>query len=345
MIVGLTYDLREEYLAAGFSELETAEFDRPDTIDAIDGALAALGYQTCRIGNLRQLAGRLLKGERWDAVFNIAEGMYGYAREAQVPALLEAYRIPCVFSDAMVLALTLHKGMTKRIIRDLGIPTPDFAVVGNAGELPAAARLEYPLFVKPVAEGTGRGIDDKSKVTGPRQLQEACGRVWSQCGQAALVETYLPGREFTVGITGTGAAAELVGVAEIVMRGGKDATYSYESKENCEELVDYLRAEGEAAEAAAQTALAAWRGLGCRDGGRVDIRLDAGGTAHFLEVNPLAGLHPQHSDLPILATLCGIPYLELMRRIMVSLCNRVGLPPPDPGRQAGGRGCARSAAA
>ncbi len=326
MRVGMTYDLRQDYLDQGLSELETAECDHPSTILAIEAELRAQGHEPVRLGNLRQLVARLAAGERWDLVFNIAEGLYGYAREAQVPALLDAYRIPYVFSDALVLAVTLHKGVTKHIVRDLGIPTPEFAVVEPDGEVAAAARLGFPLFVKPVAEGTGKGIDAKSKVGDLEQLRQACQGIWQDCRQAALVETFLPGREFTVGIVGSGSQAEAIGAMEILIRptASLNDVYSYSNKEHFEGLVDYRRAEGAVAEAAIATSLAAWRGLGCRDGGRVDIRLDAAGTAHFLEVNPLAGLRPGHSDLPLLCDLCGISYRELLARIMASACRRLG---------------------
>ena len=139
MKIGITYDLRDDYLALGYSEEETAEFDKPETIAALEQALQSLGYETARIGNVRSLVQRLSCGDRWDLVFNIAEGLRGFGREAVVPALLEAYHIPCTFSDALVLSLTLHKGMTKHVIRDLGIPTPDFAVIETAADIETAA--------------------------------------------------------------------------------------------------------------------------------------------------------------------------------------------------------------
>ena len=128
MLVGLTYDLRDEYLAEGFSHEETAEFDKEETIAGIENALIENGYKVERIGHVRNLSKKLVEGKRWDIVFNIAEGMYGLAREAQVPCLLDAYNIPYVFSDGLVLALALHKGLTKRVIRDAGLSTPDFFV-------------------------------------------------------------------------------------------------------------------------------------------------------------------------------------------------------------------------
>ena len=204
MTIGLTYDLRHDYLAAGYSQEETAEFDRVDTIEGIESALQALGHETERIGNVKSLVGRLAAGERWDMVFNICEGMFGMGREAQVPALLDAYEIPYTFSDPLILALTLDKGMTKTVVRSVGVPTPDFAVVA-APEDVAAVDLPFPLFAKPVAEGTGKGIDARSKVDSPQQLAAVCRELLAKFSQPVLVETYLPGREFTVGIVGSGA--------------------------------------------------------------------------------------------------------------------------------------------
>ena len=148
MKVGITYDLREEYLCEGFSLEETAEFDKPDTIDSIEEALQLLGHETERIGHVRSLVARLAGGSRWDLVFNIAEGLSGFGREAQVPAVLDAYGIPYTFSDPLVLSLTLHKGMTKRVVRDLGIPTPGFAVVTALAWwfLGPEPRLAYAFF-------------------------------------------------------------------------------------------------------------------------------------------------------------------------------------------------------
>src|SRR5215510_14942613 len=161
MHIGITYDLRADYLALGYSEEETAEFDHGDTIDGIDGALCELGHTTDRVGNARQLVARLAAGDRWDLVFNICEGLHGLAREAQVPALLDVYGIPCTFSDALRMALCLHKGMTKDVVRAAGVPTPAFAVVERLEDLDGLA-LEYPLFAKPVAEGTGKGVSPAS---------------------------------------------------------------------------------------------------------------------------------------------------------------------------------------
>ena len=211
MRVGLTFDLRDHYLAAGYSAEDTAEFDNIETIDSLGGALERLGLEVDRIGTVRQLAQRLVAGERWELVFNIAEGLKGVGREAQVPALLDAYDIPYTFSDTMVMALALHKGMAKRVVRDCGVPTAPFAVVETMADL-AAVELPFPLFAKPIAEGTGKGVTSASRVASATALRKLCRQLLERYRQPVLVETFLPGREFTVGIIGTGASAESVAV-------------------------------------------------------------------------------------------------------------------------------------
>jgi len=327
MLIGLTYDLRSDYLALGFSLEETAEFDKEETIAGIECALRELGYETDRIGHAKALVRRLEAGDRWDLVFNICEGLLGVAREAQVPALLDLYGVPYVFSDPLVLALTLHKGMTKRVVRDAGVPTCDFCVYETAEDL-ADLRFGAPFFVKPVAEGTGKGCSAKSIVRDRAELAAACGDLVARFRQPALIEPYLAGREFTVGITGTGRQAQVVGSMEIVLLSNAEkGVYSYENKGHYEDRVVYPAtdpAHDPVAAAAEGVSLAAWRALGCRDGGRVDIRCDAGQNPMFLEVNPLAGLNPKDSDLPILARKAGVSYTELLGRIMASAVARAG---------------------
>ena len=219
MHIGLTYDLRADYLAAGYSEEETAEFDGAATIDAIDSALREIGHQTDRIGNGRQLVDRLAAGDRWDLVFNIAEGLHGTAREAQVPAILDLYEIPYTFSDPLVLAVCLHKGLTKTVVGQAGVPTTPFAVVKQIEDV-EAIDLPFPLFAKPVAEGTGKGITADSKIKDRDSLRRVCRDLLARCRQPVLVETFLPGREFTVGILGTGDEARVIGSMEIIALAG-----------------------------------------------------------------------------------------------------------------------------
>ncbi len=327
MRIGMTYDLKADYVAMGFSEEDAAEFDSPVTIEGLEEALTSLGFEVERIGALPKLADALLRGKRWDMVFNIAEGLHGFARESQIPALLEYYGVPCVFSDAMTLGLCLHKGMAKRVVRDSGVPTADFAVVERAQDARVLTRaLPFPLFVKPVAEGTGLGVGAASKVRTPEELEAACARLVTRHNQPVLVETYLSGRELTVGITGTGASARALAALEVVfVEGAESQAYGYVNKQEFEDRVAYRLATDAVAEAASHVALQAWRALGCRDGGRVDVRLDAAGVPNFIEVNPLAGLNPETSDLPILCYKSGITYRKLIREIMESALARNGL--------------------
>jgi len=325
MKIGLTYDLKDDYRALGMSEDQIAEFDSHETIEAIEGALGRLGFRAFRIGNIFSLVHQLASGRSWDMVFNICEGLYGIGRESQVPALLDAYRIPCTFSDPCVLSLTLHKAMAKRAVRDMGIPTPEFSLVESIRDI-ARVRMKMPLFVKPLSEGTSKGVTARSVIHSKAELQEVCAGLLEQYRQPVLVERFLPGREFTVGIVGTGERAEAVGIIEVKLREQADqGVYSYLNKDRCEELVSYERPDDAVAARAVSTALEVWKGLGCCDAGRVDLRCNEHIVPEFIEVNPLAGLHPTHSDLPIICTAEGIAYDELIRRIMASALARCGL--------------------
>ena len=326
MKIGLTYDLREAYLAEGYDELETAEFDRADTIDSLENAIRSLGHQTDRIGHVRQLVSRLAAGDRWDLVFNICEGLRGIAREAQVPALREAYGIPCTFGDPVAMTVCLHKGLTKTLVEKCGMPTPRFAVVESMADV-ANINLPFPLFAKPIAEGTGKGVSPASCISSVAELREVCESLLAKFRQPVLVETYLSGREFTVGILGTGDDARVLGTLEIVLLSDAEpGAYSYINKERCEELVRYdlVRSDTDPEVAEAERiALISWRELNGRDAGRIDLRSDGGGRPNFIEANPLAGLHPEHSDLPMIATKVGLSYQELIRQIVESAAQRV----------------------
>ncbi len=329
MQVGLTYDLRSEYLAAGYSEIDTAEFDQPETIDAIAAALGRLGFSVDRVGNAQQLIARLTAGHRWDLVFNFCEGLHGFGRESLVPALLDAWQIPYVFSDPLACAITLHKGVAKHVVRGHGLPTPDFMVI----ETPDALRelpLGFPVFAKPVAEGTGKGVSTASKASTPAELIAVTRRLLAQYRQPVIVEAFLPGREFTVGVVGTGSAARAIGTMEVHLGPGADpGIYTFDNKEHWEGRVTYtLLQEDALRQRIEDLAVRCWQALGCRDGGRLDFRLDEEGTPNFLEANPLAGLHPGHSDLPFICRFRDIPYDELIRGILVSALTRAGLPWP-----------------
>jgi D-alanine-D-alanine ligase len=322
--IGFTYDLKDDYLALGLGEHDVAEFDSPATIAAIENALTALGHQVERVGHVRALAARLVAGWRCDLVFNIAEGVAGFGRESQVPALLEAYGIPYTFSDPLVCALTLHKAMAKHVARGCGVPTPSFVLVSTPEEA-AAVTLPMPLFAKPVAEGSSKGVTSKSLVKSRAALVEVCTALLRDYRQPVLVEEYLSGREFTVGVLGTGRDARALATLEVKLRAeATDGSYSYRNKTQWRDFVEYgLLEAGDLRREVEGVALATWRCLGCRDAGRVDVRLDGDGRAQMIEVNPLAGLTPGYSDLPMMAEQTGMDFTALIAEILRSTLARV----------------------
>lgn len=323
MRIGLTYDLRRDYLALGCTEEQVAEFDSDETISCLESAIRSLGHETDLVGNAFSLCKRLARGNRWDLVFNIAEGLRGPFRESQIPAMLELYDIPYTFSDPLVCAVTLDKSLAKRLVLEAGIRTPPFRVVSTPADA-AAVTLTYPLFAKPVAEGTGKGIDSSSRIESPAQLNRVCRHLLRRYSQAVLVEEFLPGREFTVGTLGNGRGARAIGTLEIVIPAPEHrGVYSYHTKELCEKLVQYIPiAPGRLRREVEDLALKAYRVLGCRDAARVDIRLGRSGRPAFLEINPLPGLHPTHSDLPMIATAAGMRYEDLIGAIINGATNR-----------------------
>jgi D-alanine-D-alanine ligase len=234
----MTYDLKTDYLEMGYSAEEASEFDTIDTVEAIEHALLELGFRVDRIGHVKALVDRLARGERWDIVFNFYEGTHGLACEAQVPCLLDAYDIPYVFSDASILALALDKGLTKQVLRERGVPTAPFTVARSMTELKQLPG-KFPLFVKPLAEGSSKGIHADSLVKNLKELRKTSQKLFKKGLGPLLVETFLPGEEFTVGIGGTGNAARVLGVMSIKRKDGGKLIYSYEAKQNYLELLDY----------------------------------------------------------------------------------------------------------
>jgi D-alanine-D-alanine ligase len=329
MRIGLTFDLRAEYLEMGFSEEETAEFDSQDTIEKLSAALESLGHEVDRIGNIYELTRRLSLGQKWDLVFNVCEGLLGRSREAQVPALLEAYNIPYTFSDPLTLALSLDKALAKAVVKDAGVPTAKYVLIRSMEEAEdnrdKLNSIGYPLFVKPVSEGTGKGITPASIIRDEKELKNQCKRLLAKYSQPVLVEKYLSGKEYTVGILGTGARARVVGVLEVeLLKNAEPLVYSYMNKELCEERVKYtLVRKRRVLTEASEMALRAYKALGCRDAGRIDIKSDGQEGLFFLEANPLAGLNPTHSDLPILCGQAGMDYKELISAILESAAERI----------------------
>ncbi len=326
MRIGLSYDSKEEYLAAGYSALEVMELDDEGVITGLEEALTSLGHRVERIGRGQELARRLVSGDRWDLVFNIAEGMVGRGREAQVPALCELFGQPITFSDSVTCALTLDKGLAKRVVRDSGIPTAPFAVVRTEADAELVT-LSAPLFVKPLAEGSSKGVTGHSLVERREELAARCQELLAVFPSGLLVERFLPGREVTVGVVGNGSAATVVGVMEVIFTANAEtAAYTALNKEEYKQRIDYrVLGDDQLGTQAAQMGLDCYRALECRDAARVDLRCDEADRLGFLEVNPLPGLHPVRSDLPIMARLNGLEYPQLLGRIVDGAAARYGL--------------------
>ncbi|QYU66080.1 hypothetical protein J4558_13825 [Leptolyngbya sp. 15MV] len=311
MHIALTYDLADDYLAAGFTSDDVAEFDSKDVIDALDAAIVSLGHTTERVGSVGPLIDRLARGQRWDLVFNIAEGLSsvgGVAREAQIPTILDLYGIPYTFSPPLPLAIALDKALAKRLIRDHGIPTPSFTTIASVEEAAATAalassrtsggsgpggksakpaeearprlpgsikRLDLPLFAKPVAEGSSKGVTTRSIIRAWPDLVPTCTDLLERFRQPVLLERYLPGRELTVGILGTGDRARCIGAMEIHLNDrAEPGLYSFDNKEHWQDRMTFSLAQGPIRDECFSVALAAYRALGCRDAARVDLRQD-----------------------------------------------------------------------
>ena len=320
MKVGLTYDLRSWYIDRGYSMDETAEFDKQETVDALENSLKLMGHETEAIGNAFQLIEALAAGKKWDIVFNIAEGLYGDGRESVVPAILDQYKIPYVFSGPVIMGLSLNKHLAKLVVAASGVPVSPGCLITELKDLDNC-NLKFPLFVKPVSEGTGKGITDKSLVNSSVELLKMVEWVLAEFRQPALVEEYLPGREFTVGLVGYGDDAFAIGGMEVMTI--NNLPYSVEVKENYQNYCTYKPLDPDITDECKSVALRAWRALDAVDAGRIDLKADRNGKICFIEANPLAGLNPVHSDLPMLSRMYGIEYQTLMEMIMKSAIKRI----------------------
>jgi len=320
MKIGLTFDLRSWYIDRGYSMDETAEFDKQETVDALENSLKEMGYETEPIGNTFQLIEALAAGRRWDIIFNIAEGLYGDGRESVVPAILDQYKIPYVFSGPVIMGLSLNKHIAKLVVAAAGVPVSPGCLITELKELDKCS-LKFPLFVKPVSEGTGKGITEKSLVNSKEELKSMVEWILKEFRQPALVEEYLPGREFTVGIVGYGEEAVAIGGMEVIC--ANNLPYSVEVKENYLDYCKYAPLSADIIDECKSVALSAWKALEAVDAGRIDLKADRNGKICFIEANPLAGLNPIHSDLPILSRMYGIQYQALMEMIMKAAIKRI----------------------
>lgn len=322
-VVGLTYDLASDYLLEeNTPEDFYGEFDSEETIDRLETAISNLGYSVYRIGNIEKLVAFLAQNQKVDVVFNIAEGRWGRNRESQIPALLEAYSIPYTFSDPLTLGVSLDKAFTKRVWQQAGLPVAPFCLVENIADfnIPVEAGMEFPLFVKPLLEGSSKGINLESFVETVDQLRVQVERVIQFYHQPALVEEFLPGREFTVGITGSGQGAKVLGVLEVpyvelVKVNGFTQKRDHVWKSYTPVVDDFLQNH------LSEISLRAYQILGCRDSGRLDIRIDKHGQPQLMEINTLSGLS-SHSALPFMATQAGLTFEMLINGILQAAIDR-----------------------
>lgn len=312
-----------------------AEYDSLETVTALEEALVAGGHEVVLLEGDETLLDTVRRVAP-DICFNIAEGLRGDAREAQVPAVLEMLGIPYTGSKVLAQAISLDKGMTKRIWRDAGLPTPPFQVFRRADER-LDPRLPFPLFVKPVHEGTGMGISDRSVVDSESRLRQQVRWVIQTYRQPALVEGYLPGREFTVGLIGNarfsgesrrnglydGRGFHLFPVLEIDAAVGagrgvyNTASKSYDPGEDGAPLYLCPADIPVPLEAALKRlTVEAFEAIGALDVGRVDFRLGRDDRPYLLEINTLPGLNPRLSDLCIMAQAEGFGYTDLINEIL-----------------------------
>ena len=316
---------------------EFAEWDSPTTIAAVESALSKLG-KVVRLEANEDFPERL-RQTKPHIVFNIAEGFYGVNREAHVPAICEFFGIPYSGSDPFTLSLCLDKARAKETLAFHGIPTPKFVVVNKPEELRAASeKLRFPLFVKPLHEGSSKGITDSNLCRDAGHLLEQTEFLLENYNQPVLVEEYLPGKEFTCAVLGNGGEATvlpIVGMNFETLPEGAAPIYSFDAKfvwDRPENPLDIFqcpaRITAPLRKSIERVTLDAFRVLGCRDWARIDVRLDGAGVPNVLEVNPLPGILPDPADnscLPKAARAAGISYDELIQGCLKYAAERQGV--------------------
>lgn len=321
-----------------------AEYDAEETVQGIQDALRALGHDPFFL-EADETFIDAVRAARPDLCFNIAEGLRGDSRESQVPAVLEMLSIPYTGSKVMTHAISLDKVMTKRIWRDAGLPTAPFQSFRHVA-VPLDERLTFPLFVKPAREGSGMGINAQSIVHNEAELRAQVEWVITTYRQPALVETYLPGREFTVALIGNrylpgepprsafydADGYHVFPIEEIDMsRAEIPGVYNTEAKGFAPQNVGgpQFHCPADLPEDVTATIEAltvrAFETLNTLDVARVDFRLDENGAPQLVEINTLPGLRPEFSDMCIIAAAEGVSYETLIAEILGLALERYGL--------------------
>jgi len=322
--VGFTYNVKRVKPALDGTRDEEAEYDAPATVQAVREAIAAAGHEVIDLEATADLPA-LIETTRPDLVFNMAEGIKGRNRESQVPALLELLDIPYSGSDPAALNIALDKALAKKIVRQHGILTPNFFTM-NTGKERLPRDLRFPLIVKPIAEGSSKGVHATSVVENEGELREAAHKMIAKYDQPALVEDYIGGREFTVGMLGE-RRPKVLPLMEVVFLDESEnrPVYSFEFKQDWSSKIRYdvpARLEPAQLKALERAARECFIALGCRDVARVDFRMDEQGKIYFLECNPLPGLTPGWSDLVLIAKAAGIEYDALIAEILSGAIRR-----------------------
>jgi D-alanine-D-alanine ligase len=317
--VGFTFNVKRIKPTADGQQDTEAEYDSPTTLQAIREAIASHGHEVIDLEASPDLP-MLLSTTPVDIVFNIAEGFRGRNRESQVPALLELLDIPYTGSDPATLSLALDKALAKKVVRAAGIETPNFQQMTTGRERLDKRFTRWPLMVKPVAEGSSKGVVKKSVCFSEAELREVVKEMLDRYQQPALVEEYIGGREFTVGLLGERRPMVLPPM-EIVFTDKSDKTpiYKFEDKLEANDRIRYevpAKLDPGPLERLKAAARGAFMALGCRDVARIDFRMDEAGRIYFLECNPLPGLTPGWSDLVLIAQGEGMDYRTLIGEIM-----------------------------
>lgn len=306
-----------------------AEYDSMDTVHAIRDVFTGAGMKTVLLECDETLPQKLAETPV-DIAFNIAEGKGGRGREAQAPAMLGLMKIPYTGSDETTLCIALDKALCKKFLSVDRIRTPRYRVISAEKDI-RLGRLRLPVIVKPNAEGSSKGIPDACVASSPEELKELVTRQLRLYGGPVLVEEYIHGREFTVGLLGNGKTLCVFPPMEILFRGntsGDYRIYSYGVKQNYKQYVQYecpAKLEPGMEQKIIRTARRIFESLGCRDFARVDFRLTADGELYFIEVNPLPGLAPGYSDYPMLAEFAGVPYEDLVLSVLRAGMDRYGM--------------------
>jgi D-alanine-D-alanine ligase len=311
--IGFAFNMKRSDTSSDDTE---AEYDSPKTIEAITKAVEGYGHQVIPLEATGDFP-RALMTSGVDLVFNMAEGIRGRNREAQVPSLCELLGIPYTGSDPATLSLCLDKGLGKRILREQGVETPVFQVLVTGREKLRAFR--YPVIVKPNAEGTSKGITRNSVVDDEAGVRAAARELIERYAQPALVEEYISGREFTVGLLGEKRPRVLPAMEVVFLNAVDRPVYDYQCKQDWESHVRYecpANLTKEEERAIERVSRMTFMALGCRDVARIDLRLANDGKVWVIEVNPLPGLTPDYSDLCLIANGAKIEYRTLIGEIM-----------------------------